>query len=108
MTAGGPLRIAWLAYRGNPTSGGQGVYTRYMTREFVEMGHQVTVFGGQPYPDLDDRVQLVKVPSLDLFRQPDPFRVPKLGEFTSDIDALEFAYMCTGGFPEPLTFSLRA
>ena len=45
------LRIAWLAYRGNPLSGGQGVYTRYVTKELVDMGHQVTVFGGQPYPE---------------------------------------------------------
>jgi glycosyltransferase involved in cell wall biosynthesis len=50
----------------------------------------------------------VKIPSLDLYRQPDPFRVPKLGEFNDAIDVLEFLYMCTAGFPEPLTFSLRA
>ena len=72
------------------------------------MGHQVTVFGGPPYPNLEDGVELVKIPSLDLYRQPDPFRVPKPREFTTAIDALEFAYMCTAGFPEPLTFSLRA
>ena len=103
-----PLRVAYLAYRGNPNSGGQGVYTRYLTRELVAMGHQVTVFGGPPYPNLEDGVELVKIPSLDLYRSPDPFRVPKLKEFTSAIDVLEFAYMCTAGFPEPLTFSLRA
>jgi MMP alpha-(1->4)-mannosyltransferase len=103
-----PLRLAYLAYRGNKHSGGQGVYTRYLTKELVELGHQVTVFGGPPYPDLDERVPLVKIPSLDLYRQPDPFRVPKLHEFKTKIDALEFAYMCTAGFPEPLTFSLRA
>jgi len=43
-----------------------------------------------------------------LYREPDPFRVPRLREFTSSVDLLEFALMCTGGFPEPLTFSLRA
>ena len=102
------LRIAYLAYRGNPNSGGQGVYTRYLTRELRELGHQVTVFGGPPYPNLEEGVELVKIPSLDLYRQPDPFRVPKLSEFNDAIDALEFAYMCTAGFPEPLTFSLRA
>ncbi len=102
------LRIAYLAYRGNPHSGGQGVYTRYLTRELVSLGHQVTVFGGQPYPVLDDGVEMVPIPSLDLYRQPDPFRIPRLGEFHSAVDALEFALMCTAGFPEPLTFSLRA
>ena len=102
------LRIAYLAYRGNPHSGGQGVYTRHLTRELVGLGHHVTVFGGQPYPDLDDGVDWVPVPSLDLYREPDPFRVPWPWEFRSRIDVAEFAIMCTAGFPEPLTFSLRA
>ena len=104
----GSLRIAFLAYRGNPHSGGQGVYTRYLTRELVALGHHVTVFGGQPYPELDDGVDFVPVPSLDLYRQPDPFRVPRPREFRSLVDVLEFALMCTAGFPEPLTYSLRA
>lgn len=101
------LRVALLVYRGNPHSGGQGVYTRYLSRELVAMGHAVTVFAGQPWPDLDPGVGWVPVPSLDLYREPDPFRVPRLREFRSSIDALEFAMMCTAGFPEPLTFSLR-
>jgi len=104
----GRLRIAYLVYRGNPRCGGQGVYTRHLTREIVALGHEVTVFSGPPYPELDDGVELVKVPSLDLYREPDPFRVPRLREFTSSIDALEFAIMCTAGFPEPRTFTLRA
>ena len=104
---GDHLRVALLVYRGNPHSGGQGVYTRYLSRELVALGHQVTVFAGQPWPDLADGVDLVEVPSLDLYREPDPFRVPRLGEFRSWIDVVEFGLMCTAGFPEPLTFSLR-
>ena len=104
----GSLRIAYLAYRGNPHSGGQGVYTRHLTRELVQLGHHVTVFGGQPYPVLDEGVEFVPVPSLDLYRQPDPFRIPRPREFKTRYDLLEFALMCTAGFPEPLTFSLRA
>ncbi len=102
------LRIAFLLYRGNPRCGGQGVYTRHLTRELAALGHLVTVFSGPPYPELEDPVELVKVASLDLYREPDPFRVPKLREFTSPTDVLEFALMCSAGFPEPLTFSLRA
>src|SRR5437763_16256087 len=108
LTGRGPLRIAFLAYRGNPHSGGQGVYTRYLTRELTALGHHVEVFAGPPYPHLDDGVPLVEVPSLDLYRQPDPFRIPRPREVRSGIDVLEFALMCTAGFPEPLTFSLRA
>src|SRR5687767_13242255 len=103
-----PLRVAYLAYRGNPHSGGQGVYTRYLTRELVALGHTVEVFGGQPWPELDPGVTWTPVPSLDLYRDPDPFRIPWPKEFRSGIDVLEFALMCTAGFPEPLTFSLRA
>jgi glycosyltransferase involved in cell wall biosynthesis len=101
------LRVALLAYRGNPHSGGQGVYTRHLSRELAALGHRVTVFAGQPYPEIDPGVDLVPVPSLDLYREPDPFRIPRPREFRDRIDALEFALMCTGGFPEPLTFSLR-
>ena len=60
LTPGDPdaLRIAWLVYRGNPHSGGQGVYTRYVARELRDMGHYVEVLSGQPYPVLDDGVRL--------------------------------------------------
>jgi glycosyltransferase involved in cell wall biosynthesis len=53
-------------------------------------------------------VRLVPLPSLDLYREPDPFRVPRRDEFRDLIDLLEFGIMCTAGFPEPLTFTLRA
>lgn len=102
------LRIAFLVYRGNPRCGGQGVYTRHLTRELTALGHSVEVFAGQPWPELDDGVGFTPVPSLDLYREPDPFRIPKLSEFHTAIDALEFGVMCTAGFPEPWTFSLRA
>jgi glycosyltransferase involved in cell wall biosynthesis len=105
---GRPLQIALLSYRSKPHSGGQGVYVRALSRELTALGHGVTVFSGQPYPELDDGVPLVRVPSLDLYREPDPFRTPRPAEFRDRIDLLEYATMCTAGFPEPLTFSLRA
>jgi glycosyltransferase involved in cell wall biosynthesis len=48
------------------------------------------------------------VPSLDLYREPDPFRVPWPSEIRDGIDLLELTTMWTAGFPEPRTFSLRA
>jgi len=100
--------VAWLVYRGNPHCGGQGVYTRYVAREVAALGHHIEVLSGQPWPVLDDPAQLVQVPGLDLYRQPDPFRVPHLREFRDTVDAREFALMCTAGFPEPWAFSERA
>ncbi|HEV2637891.1 MAG TPA: glycosyltransferase family 4 protein [Actinocrinis sp.] len=111
MTVPGPpsgLRVALLCYRGNPFSGGQGVYTRNLSRELAALGHRVEVFAGQPYPVLDDPVGFTPVPSLDLYREPDPFRTPRPGEFRDRIDLLEVATMWTAGFPEPRTFALRA
>ena len=105
---GRSLRIALLSYRSKPHSGGQGVYVRALSRELTRLGHRVEVFSGQPYPELDPGVELTKLPSLDLYREPDPFRVPKLKEFRDRIDVEEFATMCAAGFPEPKTFSLRA
>lgn len=106
-----PLRIALLTYKGNPFCGGQGVYVRHLSRELARLGHRVEVIGAQPYPVLDegyDGLSLTELPSLDLYRQPDPFRTPKRDEYRDWIDALEVGTMWTGGFPEPLTFSLRA
>src|SRR3954468_12918054 len=108
-----PLRVALLSYRSKPHCGGQGVYVRHLSRELAALGHHVEVFSGQPYPDLDraggsGEPVLRALPSLDLYRDDDPFRTPGLREFRDGIDALELAVMWTGGFPEPLTFSLRA
>ncbi|MCZ7534811.1 MAG: glycosyltransferase family 4 protein [Acidimicrobiia bacterium] len=95
-------------YRGNPHCGGQGVYSRHLTRELTALGHHVEVYSGQPWPELDDPVRLNEVASLDLYRRENPFRVPWPHEFRSGADLREFGIMCAAGFPEPLTFSLRA
>jgi glycosyltransferase involved in cell wall biosynthesis len=102
------MRIALLSYRSKTHCGGQGVYVRYLSRGLVELGHQVEVFSGQPYPEgLDPRVVLCRVPSLDMYREPDPFRIPHPREIRDRIDLLELATVWTAGFPEPRTFSLR-
>lgn len=107
---GAPLRVALLAYKGNPFCGGQGVYVRHLSRELARLGHTVEVLAGQPYPVLDPEpgVKLTEISSLDLYRQPDPFRTPRREEYRDWVDMLEVGTMWTAGFPEPLTFSLRA
>jgi glycosyltransferase involved in cell wall biosynthesis len=103
------MRIALLSYRSKPHCGGQGVYVRHLSRSLVDLGHHVEVFSGQPYPEeLDPRVLLTEVPSLDMYREPDPWRIPHPREIRDRIDLLELAGVWTAGFPEPRTFSLRA
>jgi glycosyltransferase involved in cell wall biosynthesis len=103
-----PLRVALLSYRSKPHCGGQGIYLRHLSRELAALGHHVEVFSGQPYPELEPGPELRTVPSLDLYRDDDPFRTPRPSEYRDWIDVLEVAMMWTAAFPEPLTFSIRA
>lgn len=103
-----PLRVALLSYRSKAHCGGQGVYVRHLGRELAALGHTVEVFSGQPYPELDPGPVLREVPSLDLYRDEDPFRTPGWHEYRDWVDVLETVTMWSGAFPEPLTFSLRA
>ena len=104
----GPLRVAYLTYRGKPHVGGQGVYTRHLTKALADLGHTVEVFGGQPYPVLDDRITMHKLPSLDIFNDTYPGRVPAYWEIKTWPDVVETARFMTGQFSEPLAFSNRA
>jgi glycosyltransferase involved in cell wall biosynthesis len=104
----GPLRVCLLSYRSKPHCGGQGIYLRHLSRELAALGHHVEVISGQPYPELEPGPLLRTLPSLDLYRDDDPFRTPHLREYRDWIDVLEVAGMWTAYFPEPLTFSLRA
>ena len=103
-----PLRIALLSYRSKPHCGGQGVYVRHLSRELDALGHHVEVFSGQPYPELDPGPRLRELPSLDLYRDADPFRTPHWHEYRDWADVLETVMMWGGAFGEPLTFSIRA
>jgi glycosyltransferase involved in cell wall biosynthesis len=104
----GPLRIAYLTYRGKPHVGGQGVYTRHLTKALVDLGHHVEVFGGQPYPILDPRVQLHQLPSLDIFNDAYPGRFPAYWEVNDWPNFVETAQFLKGTFGEPRSFSIRA
>ncbi|MCP3989394.1 MAG: glycosyltransferase family 4 protein [Actinomycetia bacterium] len=104
----GPLRLAYLSYRSKPTVGGQGIYTRHLTKALADLGHHVEVFSGQPYPVLDERVRLHELPSLDIFNDYHPGRFPAYWEIKSIADLVEIGQYSLGTFSEPLAFSVRA
>ena len=96
-------------YRGKPHVGGQGVYTRHLTKALVDLGHHVEVLGGQPYPDARRRgCRCVELPSLDIYNDHFPMRMPGLWELKRFADFVEVTSFSTGTFPEPLAFSVRA
>jgi glycosyltransferase involved in cell wall biosynthesis len=107
LDPGAPLKIAYLTYRGKPHVGGQGVYTRHLTKALVDLGHTVEVFSGQPYPVLDERITLHKLPSLDLWNEQYPGRFPAYWEVKSKGDLAETLSHLKGTFGEPLGFSVR-
>jgi len=109
-----PLRIAFVAYRGNMRCGGQGVYLWFLARELARQGHRVDVWVGPPYPDpmpfarsvnelrnhqywgkwfSVDRRSLIPSPRTRLLN---PLEFYELGA----------SYL--GFLPEPLAFSVRA
>jgi glycosyltransferase involved in cell wall biosynthesis len=105
LDTGRPLHIALLGYRSQPHGGGQGIYLHYLSKALVDAGHRVDVLSGPPYPELDPRVRLVRIPSLDLF-------VHGLGSLRprhllSATDMIEWLSKLTGGFAEPYTFGRR-
>ncbi|MBI2708907.1 MAG: glycosyltransferase family 4 protein [Actinobacteria bacterium] len=103
-----PLRIAFLTYRGKPHVGGQGIYTRHLTKALADLGHHVEVFSGQPYPEVDPRVPLQRLQSLDIYNDHFPMRMPGIWELKTLADFVEVTAFSFGTFPEPLAFSVRA
>ena len=101
-----PLKIALLGYRSQPHGGGQGIYMRYLSKALVEAGHSVDVISGPPYPDLDPRVRLIQLPSLDLFVN--GLRSLRPHHLASMSNIIEWLSQLTGGFAEPYTFGRRA
>jgi len=101
------LKIALLGYRSAPFVGGQGIYLRYLSAALHQLGHTVHVYSGPPYPDLVAGVELIKVPSLDLYASENHVRALRWQHLSSFTDTWEWFGMLTGGFPEPYTFGRR-
>lgn len=103
------MRICLLSYRSYRYSGGQGIYLRYLSQSLRDLGHRVDVISGPPYPELDEGVRLIKLPSLDLYSMSSIRRLfinpRKLNSYAS---LVEWAGTMSGYFSEPLAFGIRA
>jgi MMP alpha-(1->4)-mannosyltransferase len=101
-----PLKVCLLGYRSAPYGGGQGIYIKYLSKALVEAGHQVDVISGQPYPHVDPRVKLIKMPGMNLFETGlGSIRPHHLKSMTN---VIEWTGKLTGAFPEPHCFGRRA
>jgi glycosyltransferase involved in cell wall biosynthesis len=103
------MQICLLSYRCYRYSGGQGIYVRNLSRCLRELGHDIDVIAGPPYPELDDGINLIKLPSLDLYSLPERERFfINPGSLNSSPNIVEWMGECCGFFTEPLTFGMRA
>jgi glycosyltransferase involved in cell wall biosynthesis len=103
------MRICLLSYRSYRYSGGQGVYLRYLSRSLRDLGHEIDVVSGPPYPELDDGIRLIKLPSLDLYSMSPGRRLlinPR--KLNTLPNLVEWLGVISGYFSEPLTFGMRA
>ncbi len=110
-----PLRICFVAYRGNMRCGGQGVYLWFLARELARLGHRVDVLVGPPYPDPMPFARGVeRLPNDEFWAKwfvGDPARMlppERPAGVLSPLRFYELAASRIGFFPEPFVFSVRA
>ncbi|TET16338.1 MAG: glycosyltransferase family 1 protein, partial [Dehalococcoidia bacterium] len=102
------MRICLLTYRGNMNSGGQGVYVCYLAKALHELGHQVHVIAGPPYPSPPDGVKLHKLEALNLYETNGFSMLSSPLRMFTPINLYEAAAVHIGMFPDIFTFSMRA
>ncbi len=104
------MKICLLCYRGNPYSGGQGIYLKYIAEELVRQGHDVHAVVGPPYPGNMKGVVVHSIHNNEYYVKKgravidpaDPFGI------FSPINAYEWAHSRLGAFPEISSFGYRA
>ena len=106
-----PLKIAILSYRSAPFGGGQGIYVYELSKALNNIGHNVDVISGPPYPELIADIELIKLPGLNLFstfKFRERLKIFFNTKNKSLDDWYEFSSTLMGGFPELQTFGNRA
>jgi glycosyltransferase involved in cell wall biosynthesis len=101
------MRICLLTYRGNPYSGGQGIYIYYLARELQRMGHEVEVIASAPFPEVSEGVILHQLRSSSMYHQESSFS-GNLIKVRNLVDLHELCASRVGIFAEPWAFSFRA
>ena len=101
------MKIGLLSYRSHPYSGGQGIYVKHLSKALSDIGHDVSVLSGPPYPELDNSVELIEIPSLGLFETEDRMKAFSSDLLLNPLNLYEWLTVISGGFPEPYTYGKR-
>ncbi len=106
------MRVCFLLHQGNMYSGGQGVYLSNVTRELADLGVEVHVIVGPPYPDTADGVVVHKLPTYSVYRLLETGRFFFYGRYPGDfflpLNFYELATSRFGMFSVMAAFSIRA
>jgi len=104
------MKICLLSYRGNPYSGGQGIYLKYIAEELVHQGHEVHAIVGPPYPDFMEGVTLHKIPNNHYFIKKgfNIINPAKPFDLFHPINSYEYFNSRWGAFSEISSFTYRA
>jgi glycosyltransferase involved in cell wall biosynthesis len=89
--------------------GGQGIYAAYLAKEWKLAGHDVHVFAGPPYPELEPGIPLHKIHNDNVFGQehPDYFDAERPFSLLRPLSLWELGVSRFGVFPEMQTFGFR-
>ncbi|MFK7897533.1 MAG: glycosyltransferase family 4 protein [Myxococcota bacterium] len=103
------MRIALLTYRGNMFCGGQGIYAAYLAREWKRAGHDVHVFAGPPFPELDEGIPLHEIHNDNVFGASIDQAFDPKSPFSllNPLSLWELGVSRFGVFPEMQTFGFR-
>jgi glycosyltransferase involved in cell wall biosynthesis len=104
------LKICLLCYRGNPYSGGQGIYLKYVAEELVRQGHEVHAIVGPPYPLQMEGVTVHYIDNNEYFIKKGRSVINSSAPFNifHPINIYEYFNSRFGAFPEISSFSYRA
>ena len=103
------LKIALLSYRSDPFSGGQGIYIKNISEALLDRGHEITIFSGNPLPEVNKAIKVEKIDTPGFFETFDSLERIKI--FSSleknRLNLLDFFETFTGTFTEPVFFGER-
>ena len=100
-----------MSYRSAPFGGGQGIYVYELSKALKNIGHNVDVISGPPYPELIADIELIKLPGLNLFstfKFRERLKIFFHTKNKSWDNWYEFSSTLMGGFPELQAFGNRA
>jgi glycosyltransferase involved in cell wall biosynthesis len=104
------MKICILSYRGNPFSGGQGIYLKHVAEGLVKKGHTVHVIVGPPYPQAMDGVEVHRVESQSYYGIDTAGLINPSAplEIFHPINFYQYLHTRLGAFSEISAFTYRA